>query len=795
MSLAEELLNSVASSDETEYELVPGENIFHVIEHIENADLQRLTVKGEECFTCIYPGQDFPRTAFEPNTQYVFTFEAACPALAGISENWYIDGATFEILYYYGDREMYTPEYVGVLTSPYDEFQIFEWVSPPGTTIDTITMLCVDAWDPDTGDNVNEAAIYIKTNMTIRPLIKVPVEPEEPEEPEEYSETIIINADRTVVVPEDLKRIAVQFDHNIETVTFECPRYWDGLDMSQMNVYINYIRSDNHTNSYPTEVISADEETMRFRWTISNDVTEVKGEIAFLVCVKKTDDTTVLVPGENIFDASTLVKQENWGLTRYNGEDVLSLASLAEVDLPFRFEPNTQYAFDFEVACPEMVSNNYFGYAQTGVLYVTFEDGDTAWVGLPIEPYDEFQAVKWVSPPNTSINRVCAITYDNAYMDEDGAGIDSIGLLFKTNMTIRPLVEVTEKGEEVNHWNSELCRDCYISEGLEAETVIAEQYPDIITQLLTGPISPEVSIEVIDGGHRVVVTDITGTKQFDVKDGKDGPKGEPGYINLDDDVVGEHAWSSKNIVDRLCPVLDETGSMVTCNPVAGYPLNVISHIVPYQAGSETPAFDNIRPISGYDEIILTHNDTQHNAELTQTVYGGSLDWSTGQFISDMEYMVLTGNETWGTLGGVGVYNYVYLTVGTYGYINTKIKATCSHCVATTISSGNRNFGIYATNSSGYYDARILFRLEGITDTVEAWTAFLKDQYAKGTPVSVAYGITAPTTTQFDPEEIIATTGINTLQSNTGDTTVTGRKDPIAVIEQLTTMLTTLMGGT
>lgn len=140
---------------------------------------------------------------------------------------------------------------------------------------------------------------------------------------------IIVNFDRTVVVPEDLKRLAVQFDHNVETVTFDCPRYWDGLDMSQMNVYINYIRSDNHSNSYQTEVTSADESKMCFNWTVSSDVTQVKGEIAFLVCVKRAN----------------------------------------------------------------------------------------------------------------------------------------------------------EGGEEVNHWNSELCRDCYISEGLETEASIAEQYPDVITQL------------------------------------------------------------------------------------------------------------------------------------------------------------------------------------------------------------------------------------------------------------------------------------------------------------------------
>ena len=35
---------------------------------------------------------------------------------------------------------------------------------------------------------------------------------------------IIINSDRSITVPTELKNIAVQNDHNIETVMFDCPR-------------------------------------------------------------------------------------------------------------------------------------------------------------------------------------------------------------------------------------------------------------------------------------------------------------------------------------------------------------------------------------------------------------------------------------------------------------------------------------------------------------------------------------------------------------------------------------------
>ena len=101
---------------------------------------------------------------------------------------------------------------------------------------------------------------------------------------------IVIDSDRTIKIPNSLKRLAVQHDHNIETVTFDCPRYWDNHDMSKMAVYINYMLSDGYTDSYPVDNVTVDGDVMHFTWTISRNVTHVSGVINFLVCVKNTDD-------------------------------------------------------------------------------------------------------------------------------------------------------------------------------------------------------------------------------------------------------------------------------------------------------------------------------------------------------------------------------------------------------------------------------------------------------------------------------------------------------------------------
>lgn len=103
---------------------------------------------------------------------------------------------------------------------------------------------------------------------------------------------IVIDGDRIITVPDQLKRLAVQYDHDIETVTFDCPRYWDGIDMSKMTVYVNYLRSDRYHAAYKAKnvtVDTSDDSIMHFDWTVSRNVSLAVGKLVFLVCIRKTD--------------------------------------------------------------------------------------------------------------------------------------------------------------------------------------------------------------------------------------------------------------------------------------------------------------------------------------------------------------------------------------------------------------------------------------------------------------------------------------------------------------------------
>ena len=75
-------------------------------------------------------------------------------------------------------------------------------------------------------------------------------------------------------------------------------------------------------------------------------------------------------------------------------------------------------------------------------------------------------------------------------------------------------------------------------------------------------------------------------------------------ITPDDSSIGDKPWSSKHIVNMLCPPLEESGNPVVCYPVAGYPLGVKAKWEPAQEGTGTPSPENIRPIKGRDSVTV-----------------------------------------------------------------------------------------------------------------------------------------------------------------------------------------------
>lgn len=281
--------------------------------------------------------------------------------------------------------------------------------------------------------------------------------------------------------------------------------------------------------------------------------------------------------------------------------------------------------------------------------------------------------------------------------------------------------------------------------------------------------------------------------------GETGPQGEQGPAGTDgkdapqinDTAISTtNPWSSKHIIDMLCPPLEESGNPVVCYPVAGYPLGVKAKWEPVQEGSGTPSPENIRPIKGRDSVTITRQEDNQVITLTwpETVYGGEVDAVSGEGKQMWKLLTLDGTEAWtdeetNTIGKVG-FDLRAKDIQTptapahKGQIVCNKYATLSANETYTTQTG---ISVEAENNKYFriYD-------EAYADKgTDAWKAYLAAQYAAGTPVQVCYKLAeAVPFTATGAQPVPALSGTNTLRTDADSIAVTGRSDPIKRITDL-----------
>lgn len=277
--------------------------------------------------------------------------------------------------------------------------------------------------------------------------------------------------------------------------------------------------------------------------------------------------------------------------------------------------------------------------------------------------------------------------------------------------------------------------------------------------------------------------------------GETGPRGEQGPAGtdgkdapqIDDAAISTTSpWSSKQIVDTLCPPLEESGNPVVCYPVAGYPLGVKAKWEPVQEGSGTPSPENIRPIKGRDSVTITRQEDDQVITLTlpETVYGGEVDAVNGEGKQKFGLATFDGSEKW-TIGGLAADNRDWY------YMSPKIV----DAIFDVPKSGNEICSHYphydvANNNTGKGCALVWGALrvrwgDIIPENTDTWKSYISAQYAAGTPVQIAYKLAEPVPfTATGGGEIKALRGTNTLLTDGDTLTVTGREDLTHAISEL-----------
>lgn len=255
-----------------------------------------------------------------------------------------------------------------------------------------------------------------------------------------------------------------------------------------------------------------------------------------------------------------------------------------------------------------------------------------------------------------------------------------------------------------------------------------------------------------------------------------GPPGQDGVQLNDSAISTTEAWSSKKIVDTLCPAFTVSGNPVVCNPVENYPLDVSLSFTPKQEGTGDPSPDNVRPITGYDSLSLTHSN---NADATNTydialpemVYGGTVDVLTGEGEKTANVVVVDG-ETIKFSEATIYWNLPNRSAPGVANIKAIIKTSA---FPKLLFSANVAYEFIFTKVSD---------MASYFSTVEELNAFCAAQYAAGTPVTIVYQLATPEPFSVTPQVIPALPGTNTLYTDVDSLEVSGRRDLLYTLQTM-----------
>lgn len=381
---------------------------------------------------------------------------------------------------------------------------------------------------------MSQADELLNTLSTSAPSLKLANPETEPH--------IVVGDDRFISVPSELQRIAVQYDHDVETVTFDCPRYWDDLDMSDLSIYINYMRKDRVVGVYKATDISVDtanDRIMHFNWKISRNVTEVVGQLKFLICIKKGDadgnevnhwnselNTEMYISeglevGEGFFDSYPDIITQWENEVQAVKDILLDARDSGELD-GATFTPavddagNLSWTNDKGRVNP--ATKNIKGYSPR-ILVRDVADGKE----LVITDYNGSQTVKILNGTDGAKGDTGATGPQGPKGDTGETGATGPqGPKGDTGATgpQGPKGDTGDTGPQGPKGDT----------GATGATGPQGPKGDTGETGATGPqgpkgadgtdgISPTVTVTDINGGHRVTITDATGTKTFDVMDG------------------------------------------------------------------------------------------------------------------------------------------------------------------------------------------------------------------------------------------------------------------------------------
>lgn len=106
----------------------------------------------------------------------------------------------------------------------------------------------------------------------------------------EISTFIIDNNLRQIIIPDGMNILGVAGDIEVKCVSFEMPRYYNGIDMSEFDIFVDYENAKGYRNYYKvvdtkthSSTTPQSSDNIVFTWTLESDVTAHQGTVTFAI--------------------------------------------------------------------------------------------------------------------------------------------------------------------------------------------------------------------------------------------------------------------------------------------------------------------------------------------------------------------------------------------------------------------------------------------------------------------------------------------------------------------------------
>ena len=106
-------------------------------------------------------------------------------------------------------------------------------------------------------------------------------------DPEEIC--VIDNDLRTISIPSSVQLAGVESDEDVRCLYFQMPKQYHEVDLSGFNIRINFMNANNQGDVYAVTDKAISGDNITFSWLVGRNALAYRGNIRFIVCLKKTD--------------------------------------------------------------------------------------------------------------------------------------------------------------------------------------------------------------------------------------------------------------------------------------------------------------------------------------------------------------------------------------------------------------------------------------------------------------------------------------------------------------------------